>query len=183
MQRELKVFCISYLLSQHVSFAPLWRCLSAFHSEADWIMIASVTLVENTDVEEEGIFAWMDRNAVFLIISNKMLPSSGQKHLYKMPSITFMLQKQHCHSDIHQPHLYWINCWLRSKSGWDRRLGHRGPDAQLFLHTFSSTLLYLSCVPSEAPGNLREALDKHAAMCKATIMITVLVMYLRCAKC
>lgn len=54
-------------------------------------------------LEEEGIFTWMDRIAVFLIISNKMLPSSGRKHLYTMPSITLQLQKQHCHSDIHQP--------------------------------------------------------------------------------
>lgn len=115
MQRELKEYWISYLLSLHVSFAPLWRCLSAFRPEADWIMIACATRVENVDAEEEGIFTWMDRNAVFLIISNKMLPSSGQKHLYKLPSITFPLQKQHCHSDIHQPRLYWTNCWTISK--------------------------------------------------------------------
>lgn len=57
--------------------------------------------------------------------------------------------------------------------------------AQTYLSTLQAARIFVvpKSVPSEAPGNLREALDKHAAMCKDTTMITVLVMCLRCAKC
>lgn len=50
--------------------------------------------------------------------------------------------------------------------------------AQNYLSTLQAARIFAvpKSVPSEAPGNLREALDKHAVMYKYTIMITVLVM-------
>lgn len=49
---------------------------------------------------------------------------------------------------------------------------------QTYLSTLQAARIFAvpKSVPSEAPGNLREALDKHAAMDKDTIIITVLVM-------